>query len=95
MTFNLSRIESADPSSKDSAQSPAWSRKALPCDDQFEVVQESTGLAGEDERGLLGEFGLDAREVLEVGPRGALGDRRAIATCSEFQSFVVDAIHQA
>ena len=30
MIFNLSRMESAEKSAKDSAQSPAWSRKARP-----------------------------------------------------------------
>ena len=30
MIFNLSRMESAEKSAKDSAQSPAWSRKAWP-----------------------------------------------------------------
>ena len=80
MTFSLSRIESAEPSLKDSAQSPAWSRKALPCGDHGEVVLEPACLAGEDERRLGGEFA--PRRVR--GARGRAtwdsGRSRAIAT---------------
>ena len=68
MTFNLSRIRSAEKSSKDSAQSPAWSRKASPCGHLGQRRGQVAGLAGEDERGQAAQLRLHLLAGVLVRP---------------------------
>jgi hypothetical protein len=69
MTFNLSRMRSAAPSWKDSAQSPAWS-KARPCAIRRLILGQFAGLTGEDERRLTGEALFHVGQRGQVGPTG-------------------------
>ena len=66
---------SAEKSSKLSAQSPAWSRKALPAATCGETGLERTGLAGEDQRGIGGDLLQCPVEIGLVGPGRLLLDR--------------------
>ena len=75
MTRSFSRIELADTSRKDSAQSPAWSRNALPSATSAKPGRQVAGLTGEDERRPLGERLFDGLELGLVGPLGLLHGR--------------------
>ena len=75
-------MESAEKSLNDSAQSPAWRRKAVPVVHRGQVGGEVAGLAGEDERRELGELLQRALERGEVGPVRLLHSRAARATSS-------------
>ena len=73
MTFSLSRMASADALVERLRAVAGLEQKRLAIRHLSQLVLETTGLAGKDQRRLRGEFGLDPREVLSVGPDGTLG----------------------
>ena len=68
---------SAENSSKLSAQSPAWSRKALPAATRASSAWQRSGLAGEHERRHGGDLLQRLFERGGVGPVGLLAAGRS------------------
>ncbi len=69
-------MASAEKASKDSAQSPAWSRNASPRGHLGQLGGEAAGLAGEHQRAAARRAVFtDGVERGGVGPVGLLGGR--------------------
>ena len=77
ITLSLSRMASAENTSNDSAQSPAWSRKPSPRGYGREVSVNLTGLAREHERRERPQLGERGVERARVGPVRLLAGRAA------------------